>query len=210
MPTSVNRRFYADQSSVMSTYVNFITNLLPGRATSGKTRHGLRTIRASSTCHVSYYRCSSRLMWIFGTSFDVNRWTVSQQEVLLQVAVRTCECVCDACVYVYAGIISKKDLPGYHHLQVLHSLENIATTVTTVTTIATMSMPRLRARSPCTARWKVVTSANKPHGPSCTELKTVKKVISINQFQRETDISPKISKTWNLHSIIFNPSTLDI
>lgn len=66
MPTSVNRRFYADQSSVMSTYVNFITNLLPGRAT-GKTRHGLRTIRASSTCHVIYYRCSSRLMWIFGT-----------------------------------------------------------------------------------------------------------------------------------------------
>ena len=100
MPTSVNRRFYADQSSVMSTYVNFITNLLPGRATSGKTRHGLRTIRASSTCHVSYYRCSSRLMWIFGTSIDVNHWTVSQQEVLLQVAVRTCECVCDVCVCV--------------------------------------------------------------------------------------------------------------
>lgn len=137
MPTSVNRRFYADQSSVMSTYVNFITNLLPGCATSGKTRHGLRTIRASSTCHVIYYRCSSRLMWIFGTSMDVNRWTVSQQEVLLQVAVRTCECVCDVCVCVcvFMSESSEKDLPGYHHLQVLHSLENIATTVTTIATM---------------------------------------------------------------------------
>lgn len=38
-------------------------------------------------------------------------------------------------VCVFMSESSEKDLPGYHHLQVLHSLENIATTVTTIATM---------------------------------------------------------------------------
>ena len=120
------------------------------------------------------------------------------------------------CVCVYAGIISKKRLariPSSSGASLLGEHCNYSDYYSDY--YATLSIEWRSSfpwqerqgseqEAPAPHAGRLSPLANKPHGPSCTRLQTVKKVISINQFQRETDVSPKISKTWNLHSIIFN------
>ena len=127
------------------------------------------------------------------------------------------------CMCVFMPESSENDSPGYRHLQVLHSLENIGTTVTM--SIEWRSsfpwQPRLKARSPWTARWKVVTFSPESSQASKQTIWLVLhwtqnpsrrwfQTTIHNHSQRESDVSPKISKSWNLHSIIFNQSTLEV